>query len=137
MKRLILSAGLFLTTGWLWAGALTITAPAAGGAGTPGGSSPQWQYNSGGAFTGVTLSTFNANVTVLSSHTIILASATPSGITVTLPAVSGNNGQIIEVVKADASTQTVTIKAAGSDFIVGSTRTLLLNAIGQTDQLIS
>jgi len=103
--------------------------------GTPGGSSPQWQYNQSGSFAGVAPVTINqASITLSSTHTIVLASATAGGSTYTLPAAS-NTGQILQITKVDATTNTITVVSAGTDLIAGTTATLILNAIGQTDEI--
>jgi hypothetical protein len=82
--------------------------------------------------------TINGTQAIFSTHTIVLASATPSGITLTLDASNAvDKGQILQISKVDTTTQTVTIKANGTDLIAGSTRTLVLNAIGQTDEIVA
>lgn len=136
MKRILIATSLFLTSSYLWAagGSLTITAPATA---SVGGSSPQWQYNQSGTLAGVAPVTINAGaITLSSTHTIILASATASSSTYTLPAAS-NTGQILQITKVDLSTRAVAIVANGTDLIAGSTRTLTLNALGQTDEIVA
>lgn len=84
--------------------------------------------------------TVNANYTTVSTNTVIIASAPPSGITITLSTASSNSGQSIIIEKGDASTQTVTIVttgASGTDLISASSTTFILNAQGQTASLIS
>lgn len=132
MKRFIIIAGLCLLTGSLWAGSLTITAPST----AVGGSSPQWQYNNSGSIAGVTPTSFNTSLTLSSSHTVVLASATAAGVTLTLPAAS-STGQILQITKVDASTFPITIVAKAGDLVGGTTGTLTLNAISQSDEIIA
>lgn len=74
--------------------------------------------------------TFNANVTLTSTHTVVLASSTASSsITVTLPAAT-NRGQILEIYKVDGATHSVVVMAAGTDLIGGTTTQFRINTQG-------
>ena len=75
----------------------------------------------------------NANYTAVSTDTVILASATITGITITLPAATGT-GHDITIIKVDNDSYTVTINGKGSDLIQG-TGTVTLNGYRQSDQM--
>jgi hypothetical protein len=72
----------------------------------------------------------NANYVALSTDTVILASGTLAGITITLPSAASNQGQVLSIIKVSQSSYTVTIAANGTDTIEG-TGTIKLNAFGQ------
>lgn len=75
-----------------------------------------------------------STVTVLSTNTVILASATlTSRVTVTLDASNAaNKGQMLQITKVDGSTQPVIIVPNGTDLIFGTTRQYVLNSVSQT-----
>lgn len=80
------------------------------------------------------LASFSSNITLTSTHTIILASATTSaGITITLPT-AANIGQELTIKKVDGSTWPVTIIPAGSD-VIETTNTIKLFAKYQQQTL--
>lgn len=75
----------------------------------------------------------NASYTAVSTDTVILASATPAGITITMhPATA--TGHNLTVVKVDLDSYTVTVNGNGSDLMQG-TGTITLNGYRQTLQV--
>jgi hypothetical protein len=64
------------------------------------------------------LTTKTANYTMTTSDCVILADATSSAITITLPS-AANTGMIVHIKKVDSSANVVTISRAGTDTIEG------------------
>lgn len=78
-----------------------------------------------------------ANYTLTSTDTVVLASCTANGGCIqTLPAASNTN-QVLTITKVDTSSQTVTVKAAGSELIGGTTTQLFLHALNSSVRLAS
>ncbi len=83
------------------------------------------------------LNSISGSYTATSTDTVISASASGGAVTVTLDAASTKKGQLLSITKTDTSANAVTVKTAGSDTINASTGTFILNAAGQTLQIIS
>lgn len=74
---------------------------------------------------------------MLNTDTLILASATISvPFTITLPS-AVNLGHTVNIVKIDASTQTVVLNTSGTDLIAGTTGTVYLYATSAVIHLVS
>ena len=87
------------------------------------------QTLSGKTFNGLKLNRATktaSTYTLTSTDNIILADATSNNITLSLPAVSGTDGQVYHIQKVDSSTNTVTIDPNASEQINGAT-TMVLN----------
>lgn len=79
----------------------------------------------------------SADYTLTSTDTVVLASCTASGGCIqTLPAASNTN-QVLTITKVDTSSQTVIVRAAGSDLIGGTTTQLFLHALNSSVRLAS
>ncbi|MCP3684529.1 MAG: hypothetical protein GY861_17830 [bacterium] len=76
-----------------------------------------------------------ATGTISISETMVLASSTGGAITLTLPAVSGNDGKEIIIQKTSSDFNVITIDADGSEFIGGSATTTL-NTQGETIRIV-
>lgn len=61
--------------------------------------------------------TTTSDLTLTTSHTVVLCDASSGPLTVTLPAASANGGRLYHVKKADASANTVTVAGDGDDTI--------------------
>lgn len=91
---------------------------------------------------GEAVTSVSASYTVTSTDTVILASATSAGLTITLDAASAassaNYGkQCLTIIKVDGSTGTVTIARAGSDTVMGSTVSVVLRALNAQQTLVA
>lgn len=85
----------------------------------------------------VTVKNVTGTYNATSGDMVILASATAaSGAIVNLPSANFSAGIVLTISKADASTNTITINANGSDVISG-TGTIVLNAQYQTIKIVS
>lgn len=82
---------------------------------------------------GVVTATYQAGT----GDQVIFASASAGAFTVTLPPATNSTNQVITVYKSDSSTQVVTVRANGTDFINGTTQQFVLNAIGQSGEVVS
>jgi len=87
----------------------------------------------GGTFNTATIT---GNATLGPTNSVVLASATAAGFTITLPPTASSNGQILTISKVDQTTGAITINAVGTD-VIGGTGTVVLNAYMQTDAIVS
>jgi hypothetical protein len=81
---------------------------------------------------------------ITSTDTIVFASSTlttPGTVIYTLPFSSNSfkngTGQIIQITKVDTTTGTVQIVTQDGNLIAGTTQLIVLNAVGQTDELVA
>lgn len=77
----------------------------------------------------------NANYTTGTTDSVIFASSTAGGITITLRAASSVPTQVLQFTKVDSTTQTVRVFTP--DLINGTTHQIVLYTIGQTAEIIS
>ncbi|MCH8748169.1 hypothetical protein IH781_00305 [Patescibacteria group bacterium] len=77
------------------------------------------------AATGLEVDTYTADQTLTTANQIVLVDATSGNVTITLTAVSDLTGEEFDVSKIDSSGNTVTVAAAGSDEINGSSEVVI------------
>jgi hypothetical protein len=79
--------------------------------------------------------TINSSLVGVTTHYVVLASATATGsVTYTLPAAT-STGSIVQVFKVDGATHPVIVQRAGSDLIGGTTTQLRINTQGASAEL--
>lgn len=97
-----------------------------------------------GLYIGTNTVTTTATYLVVSTDTVVYASSTFNGTKIVqLPAANSTagcksgSGKVVQITKVDSSTGTVNIIPTGSDLLLGTTRSVLLNAISQTAEFVS
>lgn len=73
-----------------------------------------------------TLQTISSNSSVSNWNYSVKGDASSTAVTVTLPTAAGNSGKLIEVTRVDSSTNSLCVKAFGSETLNSSTNTVCL-----------
>lgn len=69
--------------------------------------------------------TTTVDLTLTTSHTVVLCDASSGPLTITLPAASANGGRLYHIKKADSSANAVTLDGDGLDTIDGGVAAIL------------
>lgn len=88
---------------------------------------------------GMVLSPYKAtaNYTILSTNTVVLASSTNSGLTLTMPSASSNSGSCYWIKKIDITTGTISLSTVSSQTIDLSTQAFVFTQPNESHHFIS